>query len=145
MLFSGTALADTYNVILKDSGTPCATYEFDGTVTGTTQGTFTFTTLSIVSSGSCTNFPGVSSTGSYTATFDPTSPAPSRVKTIEGTGDLITMNADGSWDAAGYTESNASYFIYNSATVPLPATLPLLLVGGAGVLLGSRIRRRRKK
>ena len=66
MLFLGAAYADTYNVILKDNGTPCAVYAFDGTVTGTTPGTFTFSTLSIVSSGSCADFPsGLSNDGDY--------------------------------------------------------------------------------
>ncbi|MBU1263550.1 MAG: PEP-CTERM sorting domain-containing protein [Gammaproteobacteria bacterium] len=165
---SGSAMAASYNIILKTSDgaiQSCATGGF--TFTKTTVGTFTATSPSVALNGttatqcfgvdkSVTLSNGTLSVTVANVTVNGQDQGPNVVSI---NGNLSNGNANGSYTIhfladKSFTitqkDGNADpqvgsgiYFIYNQNSVPEPETLWLALAGLSALVMSRRIRRRR--
>lgn len=146
---SGLARADSYTAILKSGGSPCLTYTF--TADPTTAGTQSVTLSNpAVVGGPCVigEFPVSVSAMADVQPFGETEQGgPSRIASLSGNADGLTLTASSLWEnTTPDPDIGGAYFIYNNdGSVPTPAALSLLLLGGAGMFSARVLRRRVKK
>lgn len=146
---SGLARADSYTVILKEGGSPCLTYTFmaDPEATGSQMVTLG-NPMSVGTPCVLAEFPASVPATVDVQPFGQTEQGgPSRITNLSGSAGGLTLTAPSSWaNTTPEPGISGAYFIYNDdGSVPAPAALSLLLLGGAGMLSAVRLRRRGKK
>lgn len=150
-MISGSAIADIYSVILKDStGTPCVTYtsaniDIDALTLPTTENV---NLENPVVAAGCSGvvFPDPIAVVADLQPFGETEMGgPSRVSSLSGSAGNLTINASGTWAYSGTIGvTPGGYFVFNTNSVPAPAALTLILLGSAGIA-ASALRRRKRR